>query len=144
MITHIIKWSIRNRFFVLLATLMIVVAGLYTLKNTPVDAIPDLSDVQVIVKTSYPGQAPEVVEQQVTYPLTSALLSVPGAKTVRGFSFFGDSYIYIIFDDDTDLYWARSRVLEYLSQQNHNLVLTQQGLVGFICMRSAILLGNMT
>ncbi len=121
MITHIIKWSIRNRFFVLLATLMIVVAGLYTLKNTPVDAIPDLSDVQVIVKTSYPGQAPEVVEQQVTYPLTSALLSVPGAKTVRGFSFFGDSYIYIIFDDDTDLYWARSRVLEYLSQVSPNL-----------------------
>ncbi|SVC18993.1 uncharacterized protein METZ01_LOCUS271847, partial [marine metagenome] len=86
------------------------------MKNTPVDAIPDLSDVQVIIKTSYPGQAPQVVEDQVTYPLTTAMLSVPGAQTVRGYSFFGDSYVYIIFDDDTDLYWARSRVLEYLSQ----------------------------
>lgn len=121
MISFIIHWSIRNRFFVLLTTLIIVGVGLYAIKKTPVDAIPDLSDVQVIVKTSYPGQAPQVVEDQVTYPLTSALLSVPGAKTVRGFSFFGDSYIYIIFDDDTDLYWARSRVLEYLSQVAPNL-----------------------
>lgn len=116
MITAIIQWSIHNRFFVLLATLMVVGGGLYSLKNTPVDAIPDLSDVQVIIKTSYPGQAPQVVEDQVTYPLTTAMLSVPGAKTVRGFSFFGDSYVYIIFEDSTDIYWARSRVLEYLSQ----------------------------
>ena len=116
MITAIIQWSIHNRFFVLLATLMVVGGGLYSLKNNPVDAIPDLSDVQVIIKTSYPGQAPQVVEDQVTYPLTTAMLSVPGAKTVRGFSFFGDSYVYIIFEDSTDIYWARSRVLEYLSQ----------------------------
>lgn len=116
MIAAIIRWSVNNRFFVLLCTFIIVGGGLVSLKNTPVDAIPDLSDVQVIIKTSYPGQAPQVVEDQVTYPLTTAMLSVPGAKTVRGFSFFGDSYVYIIFDDDTDLYWARSRVLEYLSQ----------------------------
>jgi Cu(I)/Ag(I) efflux system membrane protein CusA/SilA len=116
MIAAIIRWSVHNRFFVLLCTFIIVGGGLVSLKNTPVDAIPDLSDVQVIIKTSYPGQAPQVVEDQVTYPLTTAMLSVPGAKTVRGFSFFGDSYVYIIFDDDTDLYWARSRVLEYLSQ----------------------------
>jgi Cu(I)/Ag(I) efflux system membrane protein CusA/SilA len=121
MISLIIHWSIRNRFFVLLATLIVIGVGVFALKNTPVDAIPDLSDVQVIIKTSYPGQAPQVVEDQVTYPLTSAMLSVPGAKTVRGFSFFGDSYIYIIFDDDTDLYWARSRVLEYLSQVSPSL-----------------------
>ena len=116
MISAIIHWSIHNRFFVLLATLILVVYGMYTVKNTPVDAIPDLSDVQVIIKTSYPGQAPQVVEDQVTYPLTSAMLSVPGAVTVRGFSFFGDSYVYVIFEDKTDLYWARSRVLEYLNQ----------------------------
>jgi len=116
MIGAIIQWSIRNRFFVILATLMLIGGGLYAIKNTSVDAIPDLSDVQVIIKTSYPGQAPQVVEDQVTYPLTTAMLSVPGAKTVRGFTFFGDSYVYIIFDDKTDLYWARSRVLEYLSQ----------------------------
>ena len=116
MIEAVIRWSIHNRFFVLLATFMLVGIGLYSLKNTPVDAIPDLSDVQVIIKTQYPGQAPQVVEDQVTYPLTTAMLSVPGARTVRGFSFFGDSYVYIIFDDDTDPYWARSRVLEYLSQ----------------------------
>ena len=116
MITAIIQWSIHNRFFVLLATLMVVGGGLYSIKNTPVDAIPDLSDVQVIIKTSYPGQAPQVVEDQVTYPLTTAMLSVPGAKAVRGFSFSGDSYVYIIFEDSTDIYWARSRVLEYLSQ----------------------------
>ncbi len=116
MIKGLIFWSIRNRFFVLLATLILLGWGVFTLKNTPIDAIPDLSDVQVIIKTSYPGQAPQVVEDQVTYPLTTAMLSVPGAKTVRGFSFFGDSYVYVIFDEDTDLYWARSRVLEYLSQ----------------------------
>lgn len=116
MIEAIIRWSIGNRFLVLLATLMLIGLGLYSLKNTPVDAIPDLSDVQVIIKTGYPGQAPQVVEDQVTYPLTTAMLSVPGAETVRGYSFFGDSYVYVIFDEDTDIYWARSRVLEYLSQ----------------------------
>lgn len=116
MIEAIIRWSIHNRLFVLLAAVILSGAGLVALKNTPVDAIPDLSDVQVIVKTSYPGQAPQVVEDQVTYPLTTAMLSVPGAETVRGYSFFGDSYVYIIFDEDTDPYWARSRVLEYLSQ----------------------------
>jgi len=116
MIKSIIYWSVANRFFVLLATAMLVAVGLYSVKSTPVDAIPDLSDVQVIIKTSYPGQAPQVVEDQVTYPLTTAMLSVPGAVTVRGYSFFGDSFVYIIFDEDTDLYWARSRVLEYLSQ----------------------------
>ena len=116
MIASIIRWSVGNRFFVILATLMLVGIGLYSLKNTPVDALPDLSDVQVIIKTSYPGQAPQVVEDQVTYPLTTAMLSVPGAVTVRGYSFFGDSFVYVIFDEKTDLYWARSRVLEYLSQ----------------------------
>lgn len=116
MIASIIRWSVGNRFFVLLATFMLVGIGLYSLKNTPVDALPDLSDVQVIIKTSYPGQAPQVVQDQVTYPLTTAMLSVPGAVTVRGYSFFGDSYVYVIFDEKTDLYWARSRVLEYLSQ----------------------------
>jgi len=116
MINQTIKWSINNRFLVLLATVIIAGLGIYSFKKTPVDALPDLSDVQVIIKTNYPGQAPQVVEDQVTYPLTTAMLSVPGAQTVRGFSFFGDSYVYVIFDDDTDLYWARSRVLEYLSQ----------------------------
>jgi Cu(I)/Ag(I) efflux system membrane protein CusA/SilA len=116
MIENILRWSVHNRFFVLLATFILVGAGAYSLKHTPVDAIPDLSDVQVIIKTSYPGQAPQVVEDQVTYPLTTAMLSVPGAVTVRGFSFFSDSYVYVIFDEDTDAYWARSRVLEYLSQ----------------------------
>ena len=116
MIREIIYWSVKNRILVLLATFVIVAAGLFSVKNTAVDALPDLSDVQVIIKTSYPGQAPQVVEDQVTYPLTTAMLSVPGAVTVRGYSFFGDSYVYVIFDEDTDLYWARSRVLEYLSQ----------------------------
>ena len=116
MIESLIRWSVHNRVFVLLATGVLVIGGIVSLKNTPVDAIPDLSDVQVIIKTSYPGQAPQVVEDQVTYPLTTAMLSVPGAVTVRGYSFFGDSYVYVIFNEDTDLYWARSRVLEYLSQ----------------------------
>ena len=121
MIKKIIHWSIYNRVFVLLTALMLMGGGLYSIKNIPVDAIPDLSDVQVIIKTSYPGQAPQVVEDQVTYPLTTAMLSVPKAKTVRGYSFFGDSYVYVIFEDDTDLYWARSRVLEYLSQVSSKL-----------------------
>ncbi|QHJ10074.1 Cation efflux system protein CusA [Paraglaciecola mesophila] len=121
MILHIIRWSVNNRLLVLLLTAMVVALGLFSIKQTPVDAIPDLSDVQVIIKTSYPGQTPQVVEDQVTYPLTSAMLSVPGATTVRGFSFFGDSYVYVIFDDDTDPYWARTRVLEYLSQVSPSL-----------------------
>jgi Cu(I)/Ag(I) efflux system membrane protein CusA/SilA len=116
MIAAIIRWSLNNRVFVLLALGLVVVAGLYTLQRTPVDAIPDLSDVQVIVKTPYPGQAPQVVQDQVTYPLETAMLAVPGATVVRGYSFFGASYVYVIFKDGTDLYWARSRVLEYLSQ----------------------------
>ena len=116
MIVKVIYWSVQNRFFVLLATAILLGAGVYAVRETPVDAIPDLSDVQVIIKTRYPGQAPQVVEDQVTYPLTTAMLSVPKAVTVRGYSFFGDSYVYVIFEDDTDLYWARSRVLEYLSQ----------------------------
>lgn len=116
MITAIIRWSVGNRFFVLLLTLILLGGGLFAIKNTPVDALPDLSDVQVIIKTTYPGQAPQVVQDQVAFPLTTAMLSVPGAQTVRGFSFFGDSYVYVIFDEKTDLYWARSRVQEYLSQ----------------------------
>jgi len=116
MIAGLISWSIKNRVLVLIATGFLVAGGVYSLSQTPVDALPDLSDVQVIIKTSFPGQAPQVVEDQVTYPLTTAMLSVPKAVTVRGYSFFGDSYVYIIFEDGTDLYWARSRVLEYLSQ----------------------------
>ena len=116
MIARLIKWSIGNRFLVILFAVLLAVWGGFTVKNTPLDAIPDLSDVQVIIKTTYPGQAPQVVEDQVTYPLTTAMLAVPGAVTVRGYSFFNDSFVYIIFEDGTDLYWARSRVLEYLSQ----------------------------
>ena len=111
MIASVINWSVQNRFLVMLAAVLLTGFGLYSVSKTPVDALPDLSDVQVIVKTSYPGQAPQVVEDQVTYPLTTAMLSVPGAVTVRGYSFFGDSYVYIIFDEDTDMYWARYRVL---------------------------------
>ena len=116
MIAAIIRWSIANRFLVILLTLLLTAWGIYAVRETPVDALPDLSDVQVIIKTSFPGQAPQVVEDQVTYPLATAMLSVPKALSVRGYSFFGDSYVYIIFEDGTDLYWARSRVLEYLSQ----------------------------
>ena len=116
MIVKIIDWSLQNRFLVLLLTAMLIAWGIFSVKNIPLDAIPDLSDVQVIIKTTYPGQAPRVVEEQVTYPLSTAMLSVPGAVTVRGYSFFNDSYVYIIFKDGTDPYWARSRVLEYLSQ----------------------------
>ena len=116
MIAALIRWSIGNRFLVLLATLMISAWGVISVIRTPLDALPDLSDVQVIIRTTYPGQAPRIVEYQVTYPLTTTMLSVPGAKTVRGYSFFGDSFVYILFDDGTDLYWARSRVLEYLNQ----------------------------
>jgi Cu(I)/Ag(I) efflux system membrane protein CusA/SilA len=120
-IETIIRWSLNNRFLVLLLTGILVVWGVQAIRNTPVDALPDLSDVQVIIKTSFPGQAPQVVEDQVTYPLTTAMLAVPGAVTVRGYSFFGDSFVYIIFEDGTDLYWARSRVLEYLNQVSGDL-----------------------
>ena len=116
MIAKLIRWSLANRFLVLIFTGLLVVAGIYALARTPLDAIPDLSDVQVIIKTNYPGQAPQVVEDQVTYPLATAMLSVPGATTVRGYSMFGDSFVYILFKDGTDIYWARSRVLEFLSQ----------------------------
>ncbi|GKX49903.1 CusA/CzcA family heavy metal efflux RND transporter [Budvicia aquatica] len=116
MIEWIIRRSVANRFLVMMGVLFLAVWGTWIIVKTPVDALPDLSDVQVIVKTSYPGQAPQIVENQVTYPLTTTMLSVPGAKTVRGFSSFGDSYVYVIFEDGTDLYWARSRVLEYLNQ----------------------------
>jgi hypothetical protein len=116
MIEAIIRWSIANRVLVLVLALASAAAGIHAVRSTPVDAIPDLSDTQVIVRTMFPGQAPEVVERQVTYPLTTALMAVPGAHTVRGFSMFGDSFIYVLFDDGTDPYWARSRVQEYLSQ----------------------------
>ena len=121
MIANLIRWSIANRFLVLLATLMLTAWGVWSLSKTPLDAIPDLSDVQVIIRTTYPGQAPQIVENQITYPLTTTMLSVPGAKTVRGYSFFGDSFVYILFEDGTDLYWARSRVLEYLNQVQSRL-----------------------
>jgi copper/silver efflux system protein len=116
MIANLIRWSVSNRFLVILATLFAVAWGVWAVKTTPIDALPDLSDVQVIIRTPYAGQAPQIVENQVTYPLATTMLSVPGAKTVRGYSFFGDSFVYVIFEDGTDLYWARSRVLEYLSQ----------------------------
>ena len=116
MIEAIIRWSVANRFLVVLLSVVLAGVGVYVTRITPVDALPDLSDVQVIIKTPFPGQAPQVVEDQVTYPLTTAMLSVPGAETVRGYSFFGDSFVYVIFEDGTDLYWARSRVLEYLNQ----------------------------
>lgn len=116
MIEWIIRRSVANRFLVMMGALFLSLWGTWTIVHTPVDALPDLSDVQVIVKTSYPGQAPQIVENQVTWPLTTTMLSVPGARTVRGFSQFGDSYVYVIFEDGTDPYWARSRVLEYLNQ----------------------------
>jgi len=121
MIARLIRWSIANRFLVLMATVLVTAWGIYAVLRTPLDAIPDLSDVQVIIRTIYPGQAPRIVEDQVTYPLTTTMLSVPGAKTVRGYSFFGDSFVYILFEDGTDPYWARSRVLEYLNQVQSRL-----------------------
>ena len=121
MIAAVIRWSIVNRFLVLLATLLLGAWGVWSLQRTPLDALPDLSDVQVIIRTPYPGQAPRIVENQVTYPLTTTMLSVPGAKVVRGYSFFGDSFVYVLFDDGTDPYWARSRVLEYLNQVQSRL-----------------------
>ena len=121
MIARLIRWSIANRFLVLLATAMLSAWGIWSLARTPLDAIPDLSDVQVIIRTTFPGQAPQIVENQVTYPLTTTMLSAPGAKAVRGYSFFGDSFVYILFEDGTDPYWARSRVLEYLNQVQSRL-----------------------
>ncbi|OIR06071.1 cation efflux system protein CusA [mine drainage metagenome] len=121
MIAWLIRWSIANRFLVLLATLMVTAWGIWSVSRTPLDALPDLSDVQVIIRTTWPGQAPQIVENQVTYPLTTTMLSVPGAKTVRGYSFFGDSFVYVLFEDGTDPYWARSRVLEYLNQVQSRL-----------------------
>ena len=121
MIAALIRWSLANRFLVVLATLLVTAWGVWAVLRAPLDALPDLSDVQVIIRTSYPGQAPRIVEDQVTYPLTTTMMSVPGAKTVRGYSFFGDSFVYVLFEDRTDLYWARSRVLEYLNQAQSRL-----------------------
>ncbi|CAE6734580.1 Cation efflux system protein CusA [Paraburkholderia aspalathi] len=121
MIARLIRWSIYNRFLVLLATVLVTAWGFYSVMQTPLDALPDLSDTQVIIKASYPGKAPQVVEDQVTYPLTTTLLGVPGAKTIRAYSSFGDAFVYVLFDDKTDQYWARSRVLEYLNQVQSRL-----------------------
>ena len=121
MIAALIRWSVANRFFVVIGAIALVVTGVIAVQSTPVDALPDLSDVQVIIRTSYPGQAPQIVENQVTYPLASTMLSVPGARVVRGYSFVGDSFVYVLFEDGTDLYWARSRVLEYLNQVQSRL-----------------------
>jgi Cu(I)/Ag(I) efflux system membrane protein CusA/SilA len=130
MLASLIRWSIKNRFLVLMATALVAAWGVHATLSTPLDALPDLSDTQVIIRTEYPGQAPQVVEDQVTYPLTTTMLSVPGARTVRGYSFFGDSYVYVIFDDKTDLYWARSRVLEYLNQVTGRLPPTAKPTLG--------------
>jgi copper/silver efflux system protein len=129
-IANIIRGSIRNRGLVLLAAAFLAAWGIWALRQTPVDALPDLSDVQVIVRTSYPGQAPQIVENQVTYPLATTMLSVPGARTVRGISFFGDSFVYVLFEEGTDLYWARSRVLEYLNQAQSRLPAAAKAALG--------------
>jgi len=129
-IAHLIRWSVRNRFFVLIGVLALISVGIWAVRSTAIDALPDLSDTQVIIRTSYPGQAPQIVENQVTYPLTTTMLSVPGAKTVRGYSFFGDSFVYVIFEDGTDLYWARSRVLEYLNQVQGRLPASARSALG--------------
>jgi len=129
-IAKLIRWSIQNRFLVLLATAIVTAWGVWSVFKTPLDALPDLSDVQVIIRTTYPGQAPQIVENQITYPLTTTMLSVPGAKTVRGFSFFGDSFVYVLFEDGTDLYWARSRVLEYLNQVQSRLPASAKASLG--------------
>jgi Cu(I)/Ag(I) efflux system membrane protein CusA/SilA len=130
MIARLIRWSIAQRFLVLIAALILAGWGVIALQRTPIDALPDLSDVQVIIRTAWPGQSPQIVEDQVTYPMTATMLSVPGAKTVRGYSFFGDSYVYVLFDDGTDLYWARSRVLEYLSQVQARLPAAARATLG--------------
>ncbi len=130
MISHLIHWSVAHRILVLLASLLLTAWGVWAVKTTPIDALPDLSDVQVIIRTSFPGQVPQIVEDQVTYPLASKMLSVPGAKTVRGYSLFGDSFVYVLFEDGTDVYWARSRVLEYLSQIQAQLPATAKPALG--------------
>jgi Cu(I)/Ag(I) efflux system membrane protein CusA/SilA len=130
MIASVIRWSLGNRFLVVLASVFLAVWGLWAVRTTPVDALPDLSDVQVIIRTSFPGQAPQIVEDQVTYPLTATMLSVPGARTVRGYSFYGDSFVYVLFEDGTDLYWARSRVLEYLNQVQERMPATARSTLG--------------
>jgi len=130
MIERIIRLSVANRFLVAVASLVVTAWGLWALSGTPIDALPDLSDVQVILRTSYPGQAPQIVENQVTYPLATTMMSVPGAKTVRGFSYFGDSFIYVLFEDGTEPYWARSRVLEYLNQVQGRLPATARTALG--------------
>ncbi|MBF7015736.1 efflux RND transporter permease subunit, partial [Novosphingobium sp. HR1a] len=130
MIGRLIGWSANNRLFVVLGALALVLGGLFAVRSTAIDALPDLSDTQVIIRTSYPGQAPQIVENQITYPLATTMLSVPGAKTVRGYSFFGDSFVYIIFGDGTDLYWARSRVLEYLNQVQGRLPDSARSAIG--------------
>jgi len=130
MISRLIHWSIANRILVLIATLIVSAWGVLTLMRTPLDALPDLSDTQVIIRTSWPGQAPQIVENQITYPLTTTMLSVPGTKAVRGFSLFGDSFVYVLFDDNVDLYWARSRVLEYLNQVQSRLPATARSSIG--------------
>src|SRR5262245_14536576 len=124
------RWSLQNRFLVLLMTLALAAWGVWAVQRAPLDALPDLSDVQVIIRTQYPGQAPRIVEDQITYPLTTTMMSVPGAKTVRGYSFFGDSFVYVLFEDGTDLYWARSRVLEYLNQVQGRLPAGVQPAIG--------------
>ena len=130
MIAALIRWSLANRFLVLLATLFVAAWGVWAVSRAPLDALPDLSDVQVIIRTPYPGQAPRIVEDQITYPLSTTMMSVPGAKTVRGYSFFGDSFVYVLFEDGTDLYWARSRVLEYLNQVQGRLPRNVQPAIG--------------
>ncbi|KPA91413.1 heavy metal efflux pump, cobalt-zinc-cadmium [Pseudomonas asplenii] len=130
MIEKLIRWSVGNRILVLLITLFLLAWGLFSLRSLPIDALPDLSDAQVIIRTSYPGQAPQIVENQVTYPLTTTMLSVPGARTVRGYSAYGDSFVYVLFEDGTDLYWARSRVLEYLSQVQSRLPASARPVLG--------------
>jgi len=130
MIAGVIHWSLRNRFLVLLFSALLAVWGTLSVMRAPLDVLPDLSDVQVIIRTSWPGQAPTLVETQITYPLTTTMLSVPGAKTVRGYSFFGDSFVYVLFEDGTDLYWARSRVLEYLNQAQSRLPDTAESVLG--------------
>ena len=130
MIAKLIRWSITNRILVLLATLMVSAWGVFAVIKTPLDALPDLSDVQVIIRTTYPGQAPRIIENQITYPLATTMLSVPGAKTVRGYSFFGDSFVYVLFDDGVDPYWARSRVLEYLNQVQARLPANAKAALG--------------
>ncbi|MBN9268045.1 MAG: efflux RND transporter permease subunit, partial [Hyphomicrobium sp.] len=121
MISALIRWSSRNLFLILIGSVLATGAGIYAVRNVPLDALPDLSDTQVIIYTEYSGQAPQVIEDQVTYPLSTSMLSVPRSKIVRGFSFFGVSFVYVIFEDGTDIYWARTRVLEYLSGAARNL-----------------------